>query len=95
VAAITPHLVARSYHKDAQFHLGIRSVEMKPKKNTGIAYEKKIAEIYKQILAIDGQGLKNVRVEHDIKLDSITTKKKDGTPLKRQIDVYWEFEVAV
>lgn len=68
--------------------------QMKQKKNTGIPFEKKISGIYQQILALDGQDLKNLRVEHNVKLDSIAARKKDGTPRKRQIDVYWEFELA-
>lgn len=64
------------------------------KKNTGIPFEKKIAGLYEQILALDGPDLKNLRVEHDVKLDSITSRNEDGTPEKRQIDVYWEFELA-
>lgn len=67
---------------------------MNQQKNTGIPFEIKIAGIYKQLLALDGPQFKNVRVEHNVKLDSITMRKKDGTPRKRQIDVYWEFESA-
>ncbi len=67
---------------------------MTQEKNTGIPFEKKISGIYKQILALDGPELKNLRVEHNVKLDSITARKKDGSPQKRQIDVYWEFELA-
>lgn len=67
---------------------------MKQKKNTGIPFEKKVAGIYEQILALDGPKLKNLRVEHNVKLDSIAARKKDGTPRKRQIDVYWEFEAG-
>ncbi|MBX9939061.1 MAG: restriction endonuclease [Candidatus Obscuribacterales bacterium] len=63
-------------------------------KNTGIPFEKKIAGIYEQILALDGPELKNLKVIHNAKLDSISTKKKGGKPQTHQIDVYWEFELA-
>lgn len=65
---------------------------MTTEKNTGIPFEKKIAGIYEQILALDGPELKNIRVEHNVKLDSIASRDKRGRPRKRQIDVYWEVE---
>ncbi len=43
------------------------------------------------LIRLEGQGFKNIKVERDIDLDSIT-KDSDGKPIPRQIDVYWEFE---
>jgi len=64
---------------------------MAKKKNTGTGYEILVKQIFGQILCMD--GLKNLRVEHNVKLDAIT-RGKNGQALKRQIDVYWEFEAG-
>ncbi len=60
-------------------------------KNTGKPYEALVENVIASLIRLEGQGFKNIKVERDIDLDSIT-KDSDGKPLKRQIDVYWEFE---
>lgn len=53
--------------------------------NENIEYEKFTQEIYQTL--INAQGIKNISVQHNIKL---TGKSKQ----KHQIDVYWEYEIA-
>lgn len=64
------------------------------KKNTGKEYELIVRDLYQSILPLHGEHFKSISVEHNAQLDSITTRNEDGSPLKRQIDVYWEFELA-
>lgn len=61
------------------------------KKNTGKPYEALVENVIASLIRLEGQGFKNIKVERDIDLDSIT-KDSDGKPIPRQIDVYWEFE---
>ena len=53
--------------------------------NTGKPYERLTVRVFKALLA--QQSVKNVRVEHDIKLTGLSR-------VPRQVDVYWEFEAA-
>lgn len=52
--------------------------------NTGKPYERLTRRVFEALLA--QQSVKNLRVEHDIKLQGITNE--------HQIDVYWEFETG-
>lgn len=45
--------------------------------------------IYQSLLNLHGPEFRNIQVHHDVKLQSITTPS-----VQRQIDVYWEFELA-
>lgn len=63
-------------------------------KNTGRQYEQLVRDIYQGILALHGDEFKNIVVECNKRLDSMTSKKEDGSPLQREIDVYWEYELA-
>lgn len=53
-------------------------------KNTGIAYERLVQEIYTQILK--QENVKNIEVKHNVIIK--------GKTVNHQIDVYWEFEIA-
>ena len=53
-------------------------------KNTGIAYERLVQEIYTQILK--QENVKNIEVKHNVIIK--------GKTVNHQIDVYWEFEMA-
>ena len=64
-----------------------------PAKNTGKLYEQLVEQVIIGLLKLEGDGFKNLRVVRDEKLDAIT-RGEDGKPLKRQIDVYWEFDVG-
>jgi len=61
------------------------------RKNTGTPFELQLQQIYQQILALNGEQFKNIRVERRAKIDSKAIKKK-GKPLKHEIDLYWEFQ---
>lgn len=52
--------------------------------NTGKPYERLTRQVFETLLA--QQSVKNLRVEHDIKLQGLTNE--------HQIDVYWEFEAG-
>lgn len=52
--------------------------------NTGKPYERLTRRVFETLLA--QQSVKNLRVEHDIKLQGLTNE--------HQIDVYWEFETG-
>lgn len=52
--------------------------------NTGKPYERLTRRVFEALLS--QQTVKNLKVEHDIKLQGITTE--------HQIDVYWEFETG-
>lgn len=64
------------------------------KKNTGRQYEQLIRDIYQGILLLHGDEFKNIAVECNKQLDSMTSRNADGTALQREIDVYWEYELA-
>jgi hypothetical protein len=53
-------------------------------KNTGIPYEVLTQQIFQAIH--DQSQIKNVKVQHNVELQ--------GTHLKHQIDVYWEYELG-
>ena len=52
--------------------------------NTGKPYERLTRKVFETLLA--QESVKNLRVEHDIKLPGLTNE--------HQIDVYWEFETG-
>lgn len=52
-------------------------------KNTGLAYEKLIEQLFKSMA--NQEGLKNINIQHNVILQG----KAGGT---HQIDIYWEFE---
>ncbi|MFA7340625.1 MAG: restriction endonuclease [Candidatus Obscuribacterales bacterium] len=64
------------------------------KKNTGRQYEQLVRDIYQGILLLHGDEFKNIAVECNKRLDSMTSRNPDGTALQREIDVYWEYELA-
>ncbi|MBN8659074.1 MAG: hypothetical protein J0M35_01835 [Candidatus Obscuribacter phosphatis] len=61
--------------------------------NKGTEYEKLVESVFTGLLKLEGEHFRNLRIERNVRLDAIT-RKPDGTPVKRQIDVYWEFEIA-
>lgn len=72
----------------------MKTPKAQQKKNTGKQYELRVKSLYESILALHGDEFKNIRVKHNVHLESISARSKDGTSIKRQIDVYWEFELA-
>ncbi|MBX9723414.1 MAG: hypothetical protein K2X81_18565 [Candidatus Obscuribacterales bacterium] len=58
--------------------------------NKGTEYEKLVKSVFTGLPKLEGEHFRNLRIERNVKLDAIT-RKPDGTPVKRQIDVYWEF----
>lgn len=62
--------------------------------NTGRQYEQLVRDIYQGILSLHGDEFKNIVVECNKHLNSMTSKNKDGSPLQREIDVFWEYELA-
>jgi len=52
--------------------------------NTGKPYEKLTRRVFEALLA--QQSVRNLRVEHDVKLKGITNE--------HQVDVYWEFDAG-
>jgi hypothetical protein len=59
----------------------------------GTEYEKLVERVANSLLRLHGTAFKNIKVQRDIKLPAIT-KKANGKPILRQIDVYWEFVLA-
>lgn len=61
----------------------------KAKTNTGKGHEKAVRDIYQSLMALHGPDFANIMVQHNVRLPSRSTPV-----LERQIDVYWEFELA-
>lgn len=63
------------------------------RENKGAEYEKLVESEFSGLLKLEGEHFRNLKIERNIRLDAIT-RKQDGTAIKRQIDVYWEFELG-
>ena len=61
--------------------------------NKGSEYERLVQRVAASLLRLHGDEYRNIRIDQNVKLPAIT-KKADGTPLLRQVDVYWEFMLA-
>lgn len=61
--------------------------------NKATEYEKLVESVFEGLLKLEGPQFRNLRIERNARLDAIT-RRPDGTPIKRQIDVYWEFEIG-
>lgn len=59
----------------------------------GSEYERLVQRVVQSLLKLHGEHFRNVEVQQNVKLPAIT-RKANGAPLLRQIDVYWEFELA-
>lgn len=70
-----------------------KKLPKKNRPNKASEYEKLVETVFTGLLKLEGDQFKNLRIERNAKLDAIT-RKPDGTPIKRQIDVYWEFEIG-
>jgi hypothetical protein len=68
-------------------------VRSRVRQNDGKDYEELVERVVVGLLKLEGQNFQNLSVKRDIKLDS-ATKDHNGQPIKRQIDVYWEFTVG-
>lgn len=70
-----------------------RASKKKLRNNPGKEYEVLLEQVVKGLNALEGAGLKNVRIERNVYLEEKTPDDK-GQPMTRQIDLVWEFELA-
>lgn len=63
------------------------------RKNDGRSYEELVEKVFIGLQKLHGVDFQNIKIARNIKLDAIT-KRADGKPIQREIDLYWEFKAG-